>query len=238
MTRDEALKKIQKCLALAASPEQHEAAAALRQAQKLMEQFGLSECDVSLADVHEHKQKAPSAPLVRWESALASLVAEAFGCEFFTTTGKVLVQHLFAYRNTRDFVFVGLGVAPEIAGYAFDVLSRQCSKDRRSYIGRQSKNCKPKTKVARGDLYAEGWVSGVRGKLQAFAGTPSNEALIRQYMSTKYSEMSDEKTKDRTTGKNVTPTDFGHGYQAGRAADIHHGLDTPIHQAKLGAPKP
>lgn len=33
MTRDEALDKIRKCLALAASPEPHEAAAALRQAQ-------------------------------------------------------------------------------------------------------------------------------------------------------------------------------------------------------------
>lgn len=78
MTRDEALQKVKKCLALAASSEQHEAAAALRQAQKLMAAFGLSEVDVSLADVSECQQKAPSAPLVRWEAALAHAIAEAF----------------------------------------------------------------------------------------------------------------------------------------------------------------
>lgn len=66
MTRDEALQKIKKCLALAASPEQHEAAAAMRQAQKLMQQFGLSEVDVSLADVSEAGQKAVNAPLPLW----------------------------------------------------------------------------------------------------------------------------------------------------------------------------
>ena len=79
MTRDEALDKIKKCLALAASPEAHEAAAALRQAQKLMAQFGLTEADVTLADVAEVRQQAQNAPIVPWEVARASLVATAFG---------------------------------------------------------------------------------------------------------------------------------------------------------------
>ena len=55
MNRDDALKKIKKCLALGRSASEHEAAAAMRQAQKLMEQFGLREQDVSLADVAEVK---------------------------------------------------------------------------------------------------------------------------------------------------------------------------------------
>ena len=59
MTRDEALDKIKKCLALAASPEAHEAAAALRQAQKLMAQFGLM-CafDVDDADATDRVMEA------------------------------------------------------------------------------------------------------------------------------------------------------------------------------------
>ena len=43
--KDTALAKIKKCLALAASPNPHEAAAATRQAQKLMAEYGLTETD-------------------------------------------------------------------------------------------------------------------------------------------------------------------------------------------------
>ena len=71
MTRDEALDKIKKCLALAASPEAHEAAAALRQAQKLMAQFGLTETDVTLADVGEVRQQAQNVPVVRYCSGVS-----------------------------------------------------------------------------------------------------------------------------------------------------------------------
>ncbi|UCU92660.1 DUF2786 domain-containing protein [Hydrogenophaga taeniospiralis] len=47
MTRDEALKKIKKCLALSRSANEHEAAAALRHAQKLMQAFSLAEEDMA-----------------------------------------------------------------------------------------------------------------------------------------------------------------------------------------------
>ena len=60
------LDKIKKCLALASSANEHEAAAALRQAQKLMAQFGLTETDVTLADVGEVRQQAQNVPVVRY----------------------------------------------------------------------------------------------------------------------------------------------------------------------------
>ncbi|MEG0051652.1 MAG: DUF2786 domain-containing protein [Comamonas sp.] len=233
MTRDEALQKIKKCLALAASSEQHEAAAALRQAQKLMEAFGLSEVDVSLADVSECRQKAPSAPLVRWEASLAHAVSDAFGCTIFTSTERALTSG-GTWRTQRQFVFIGVGMASEVAGYAFDVLARQCAKDRRVHIGRQSKNCKPKTKVARGDAYAEGWVSGVRGKLERFAGQAGNPELIEQYMQQRHPAMQTSKFKDRTKGKNVAENDYHHGFQSGRKAELNHGLGARAPQALIG----
>ena len=42
MADDKILDKIKKCLVLASSANEHEAAAALRQAQKLMEAHGIS----------------------------------------------------------------------------------------------------------------------------------------------------------------------------------------------------
>ncbi len=70
MNRDDALKKIKKCLALSRSANEHEAAAALRQAQALMREHGLREKDVSLADVAEVKVKACSTAANAWELRL------------------------------------------------------------------------------------------------------------------------------------------------------------------------
>ena len=223
MTRDEALEKIKKCLALAASPEAHEAAAALRQAQKLMAQFGLTEADVTLADVSEVRQQAQNVPMVQWEASLAWMVARAFGCETFTTQ-RVLTGKSVQMRRQRYYVFVGIGPAAEVAGYAFDVLSRQCARDRRRYIGLQSKNCKAKTKVARGDLYAEGWLAGVNDKLDQLAGSEHGTALITQYLKQRHSGMQEADIKSRVKGKNVTNNDWHQGLQAGKRAELNHGL--------------
>ena len=223
MTREEALDKIKKCLALAASPEAHEAAAALRQAQKLMTQFGLTEADVTLADVAEVRQQAQNAPMVRWEVSLASMVARAFGCNTFTSQRPKLSKSL-QVRSQRYYVFVGVGPAPEIAGYAFDVLARQCAKDRRRYIGLQSKNCKAKTKVARGDLYAEGWIAGVADKLVQLSGSARDAALIAQYMAQRHTGMEAADIKSRVKGKNVTHNDWHQGLEAGRRAELNHGV--------------
>ncbi|MCD2164685.1 DUF2786 domain-containing protein [Comamonas koreensis] len=223
MTRDEALQKIKKCLALASSPNAHEAAAALRQAQKMMQQFGLNEVDIGLADVAERDQEARNVPLVRWESLLANMVASAFGCTVITRIGTKYLPGL-KLRRIRKWVFIGVGAAPEIAGYAFDVLSRQCAKDRRAYIKQQSKNCKPKTKVARGDGYAEGWLDGVYAELESFAATPEQQAIVARYMEQKYPNLKELESKDRITGKNVTSNDWYMGKKAGSAVRLKHGV--------------
>ena len=78
-----ALDKIKKCLRLAKSDNANEAAAALRQAQKLMAKHGLNDVDVQLADVTRHRAKsgAVSHP-PRWMWLLMSLIKEAFGVEY------------------------------------------------------------------------------------------------------------------------------------------------------------
>ena len=234
MTRDEALEKVKKCLALAASPEPHEAAAALRQAQKLMAQFGLTEIDVSLSDVSEFAQAAQNTPLVKWEVMLAVMVAEAFGCDQYTSTRPHLMTGL-KVRYQRRFVFIGVGPSPEIAGYAFDLLARQCAKDRRSHMGQQHKNCKPKPRVARGDRYAEGWIAGVRDKVERFAGTERDAELIDQYMRERHPDMKSANVRDRTKGKNVSHADWHHGVRAGQNADLNHGISGQrASQALLG----
>ena len=223
MTRDEALKKIKKCLALGRSANEHEAGAALRQAQKLMEQFGLQEQDVSLTDVHEVKVKARSTAANRWETALVRLVARAFACEFYSLLTEDY-NDFGNYVRSHYWVFVGLDAAPTIAGYAGDVLLRQCAMARRDHIAKQPRNCKSTTKTARGDLFASGWVAGAAEKVTALSQPEGNKALVLEHMKRNHAELQPGKIRDSIAG---TKTDWGHfsaGVNAGKAAQLHHGV--------------
>lgn len=222
MTREEALKKIKKCLALGRSAEPGEAAAAMRQAQKLMAEHCVSERDLSLADVREVRTKSTSAAGSLWGSRLTSMVADAFGCETFASITDGF-NSAGNFARERSVVFVGLEAAPEIAAYAFDVLFRQCAKARLTHIGKQPRRCKPITKTARGDEFAKGWVFAVRSELENFAGVANKSPLLVEYVTQKYPDMKTSKPRDTAKRRKVE----GHinaGYEAGLQARIARGV--------------
>lgn len=223
MTPDQAIAKIKKCLALSRSANEHEAAAALRQAQKLMTEFGLSEHDVTLADVKEARVRARSSAGNAWEVNLVCLVAEAFGCEHFRSRrGGYNDAGNWSLRT--EWVFVGLDSAADIAAYACDVLLRQCATARQAHIKKQPKNCKPITKTARGDAFAKGWVYGVREKVEAFAQPAKSEALLLAYMERNHGDMVSAKVVDKSKRRGV---DNGHvmaGIKVGRTAELNRGV--------------
>jgi hypothetical protein len=223
MTRDEALKKIKKCLALSRSANEHEAAAALRHAQKLMQAYGLAEEDVSLSDVSSVRVKARSTAANRWELALVHLVADAFGCETF---GSVQGAYNAAgnFVRTQHWVFVGIDTAPEVAGYAAEVLIRKCATARLEHIAKQPKTCKTITKTTRGDAFAIGWVSGVAGKVEAFAQSGKNEALLLAYMQREHPNLVPTKVRDTTKKRRVDDGHIAAGFRAGKAAELHRGV--------------
>lgn len=152
--------------------------------------------------------------------------------------GSHLIPAL-APRNVLAYVLFGGCIAATIYNHAhyfsgsshragtvraYEVLARQCAKDRAAYIEKQPKACKPITKTARGDEFASGWVHGVQALVDRFASSDRNEALIEQYMAHKYPNMEGRKTKDRTKGRNVSHNDTFHGIQAGRNAKLDRGL--------------
>ena len=223
MTRDEALKKIKKCLALGRSANDHEAAAALRQAQALMREHGLREQDVSLADVAEVRVKACSTAANAWELRLVAMVASAFGCETF---GSLEGRYNDAgnFVRTRHWVFVGMHAAPTVAGYACEVLLRQCAKARLAHIARQPKNCKPITKTARGDAFAIGWVAAAAQLVERFAQPEADKALLLTYIEQRHGELTTAKARDTTKARK---TDWGHlsaGYSSGQGARLNRGV--------------
>lgn len=232
MDRDTALAKIKKCLALSKSAEPHEAAAALRQAQKLMQQFDLGEQDVSLSDVREARVSAASTAANLWEVELVSLCADSMGCEVFA---RQLGFYNMAgnFVRSREYVFIGLDAAADVAAYAFSVLQRQCVKARKFHIQTQPRQCKPATKTARGDAFARGWVSGVRHLVERFAQPARNEQLLLEYLKAKHPNLKPEKVRNSERGRAQDAGHFGSGHQAGQKAELHRGVGATAAPALL-----
>lgn len=223
MNRDDALKKIKKCLALGRSAEPHEAAAAMRQAQKLMDEYRVSERELQLVDAREARAPARSPAINAWENMLVALVCDAFGCEHFSQATS-RYNEAGNWERKRTHVFVGLDATPEVAAYAFDVLARQCAKARLAHIGKQPRNCKPITKTARGDAFAKGWVYGASEKVHAFSQPEETKALLLTYLQEKHPELKKVKPRDTTSKRRQ---DYGHvaaGVRAGSLAELNRGV--------------
>lgn len=219
MTKKEAIDKIKKCLALSASSSENEAETALRQAQALMAKFGVDEADMLAAGVSEAYAKAGALRQpANWESRLAGRVADAFGCNIIFKGGM----------NVSKWTFIGCGASPEIATYAFEVLFRQLKRQRAEHIKTALKRCKTVTKTRRADLFCEGWVQSVAGKINTFAGSEEQDAQIDAYMQLTYPSLVDMKSRNRNKSANLSNrdyNDFAAGSNHGKNAELNRGVD-------------
>lgn len=222
MDKEKALDKIKKCLALSRSANEYEAAQALKHAQALMAQYGVSESDVALADVSECKRKAPKT-VPEWHWRLVHLCGRAFGCERWHATDF----------SGGSFVFCGLGDRPELAAYAYEVLLRQLKAARRQYIKTALSRVRTsRIKTARADRFCDGWVSKVKSVVQDFARTDAEKELLEHYQTNKYGQFGAAKTRD------VKAPFLGFvDYQVGRGVAAGVRLDVPLgreQQAQIG----
>lgn len=221
--------KIKKCLALSKSSNQHEAQAALRQAQKLMEANNISESVLLASSVGSSftKAKAKATPS-RWESSLAGVVAKAFGCDsFFSPT-----PHYGSY-----WVFVGIKPSPEIAEYAMQVLMRQITRDRKAYIEMIHGNTKRSRKTELADMFCMGWVRSAYEQIHVMARTKEQEEALKAYYNARNNPKDGEfEARDRSTGKKLSSNDiqaFRGGLEVGKTVRLHHGVNGKEDQLRI-----
>ncbi|MGM0913735.1 MAG: DUF2786 domain-containing protein [Pseudomonadota bacterium] len=216
------LDKIKKCLALAKSSEAHEAAAAMRQAQKLMEIHGVTADDVAVSDVESHVAKAGAGKTPPSHVAmLANMVAGAFGAE-------IVYSPLYDGRRWIGRVeFYGVNGAAEVAGYAFEVLGRQLKRDRDAYLGTLNKRLKRATKVRRGDLYAQAWVDTVARQVVPHQRSEAEDKIIAAYKAKRWEEPLEScQARDNTKGLRSHDADaFFRGRADGKKVSFHHGVN-------------
>lgn len=222
------LDKIKKCLRLSASSNEHEAAAALRQAQKLMEEHGINSVDIDMSDIEEAmaKSRAKTNP-VGWETVLANKIGKAFGCRVIFKAGF----------DSGRWTFIGSGADPEVAQYAFAVLLRQATRARTEYIKTRLKRCKTSTKTKRADLFSNGWVMGAVRALHALAGSPEQSTAIDQYIARNYPALVDSESRDRNADRKLRDhelNDFSAGRRSGQDTELNRGVNGRDPQAAIG----
>lgn len=121
MNKEKILDKIKKCLALSKSANEHNAAQALKQAQALMEKYEVNAVDIALSEVSEQgADRRMAFKLANWQWGVANMLADIFGCQ--------------SYQRGKTMMFYGIGNRAEISAYAFDVVYRQISADRRKFL--------------------------------------------------------------------------------------------------------
>lgn len=229
--RNKILAKIKKCLALSSSSNEHEAEAALRQARALMEKHGIDDDDMLAYEASEQRAKsgAKTKP-VSYENSLACKVADAFGCRIIFITAPL-------WNSQGHWSFIGCGVAPEIASYAFQVLYRQCKRARTEHINTKLKRCKTATKTRRADLFCEGWMYAVSGKIAALAENERQTAAIDAYVAKHFPALKSLDSRNRNDGRKLRDheyDDYIMGGHAGKNVELNRGVGG-TEQARLGA---
>lgn len=224
MDKQKVLEKIKKCLALGESANEHEAAQAIRQAQILMKKYGISEMDVELSAVTE-KGVPVAATLPTWHQVLISQCAKAFGVKSYQYTQWGLAEARF----------FGIGIKPELAAYAYEVLLRQLKKERREYIKTELKAVRlPRNKTARADQFCTGWVYAISRKVQEFAAEPAEEEVLARYKQ-QLGEMGKAPKRDVRGGSKATrEQDLAAGVRKGREAQLYHAMDGGEERKQLG----
>jgi hypothetical protein len=218
MDKQKILDKVTKLMSLANSPgaNTNEAATALRQARSLMAKYNIESDELRASQVLETSvptgtRRSPA----DWLHSLAATCAAAFDC-----------SHLSYYHPLKGycFKFLGKGIGPDLAAYAYSSLVLQLQKARREHVSQQ-KRCQLKTKRRRGQLFAEGWIGAVAYKVREFAGdlAPDIQADITAYLTLHHPEL---KRFD------ITPSEAkGHdrsslyaGIKQGQRAQLHRGV--------------
>ena len=221
MDKRKAAEKIAKLLALANSDNEHEAAAARRQAESMMRMYGIDEDMVEATGATKHSfdtgsVKSPDP----WQSILANVVGRAFHCRTYVTT--------YGFQPA-SVEFVGVGPKAEIAAYTYEVLLQQARNARRAYMSGLRRNTKPANKRKKADIFCEAWVSSVADMVRNFAGAGEKEsraidAWISEHvpnLRSKDLKMADDKWGNRLHGADDARQA---GRASGKRARLNHGV--------------
>lgn len=218
MGRAKILDKIKKCMALGKSPNEHEAAAAIRQAQKLMDKYGITDLDLGTIGynsetIHTSIQAGAKVPMVL--SSVVYLVMRAFGVRGVITRSVRVSAHNF------DVVYFGPEHRVMLAAYTHVVISRAVNRAWLDYV-RTNPEWKERTGARAGFVY--GWIQAVSKTVEDFAITDEESASTELVVSNHF-------------GRELVPAKTGHkvysgAVEGGASAADGFSLQRPVTQTR------
>lgn len=238
MNKKTVIEKIKKCLALSKSANQHEAAAALRQAMAFMDKYKIDADDPELLGIAEASilGSGSQKPTV-FETVLANSIAKMMGCKAILQS-QIKVTAQMSFKKECAWTFIGFDPAPEIASYAFEVLYRQLKKARSIFISENLKRVQIKAnKVKRADLFCEGWVIEATKLVSDLNPDKEKMEQIQAYVQQKHIVRNSEPTdrnKKTNTNTDRAQNDLHAGRQAGKTAKLNNAMNGGAPMEKLG----
>lgn len=217
MNRETAVRKILRCLRLAASSNPNEAATALRQARSMMDMHGLTEADAYASEIHEADAptRCRGATPTRSLMYLISVIEDGFRC------ASVIVRAVGLRGEGRTTIrFYGAGSEAQIAAYAFTVLRRQLEADKAKHTARIRKRV---NKESRGEAFALGWVCAIARQFPK-AEISDDRVVAIETKKALLGEMSKVSGREIAKAGASSTHDRVAGYYAGSRARVNAGL--------------
>ncbi|WP_058970675.1 DUF2786 domain-containing protein [Type-D symbiont of Plautia stali] len=229
------LERIRRLMALGTrNSNPHEAARAVRLAQRLMQRHGLTADMLSLSEVSESVCQGLSSnadKVPAWLSSLATVVCMATGsrCWF----GWYIHTSLQGVNSVRRALhFYGFNERPEVANYIFTVLQRQLKVATDAHMaGYRKRRILIGTLRRRADQFREGWVAGVWQVLQSFAPTDGENVVLKRWLGQRHSGETLRELNVRNAGR-------CRGDRLAREKGFLTGRETELHQGIGGAQAP
>lgn len=222
MSKDRILRRIKKCLALSKSSNEHEAAAALRQAKAMMEKHGITLHDAELPSIEVLDTSAGKHSRARYtipEKHLINVICSFFGCSV-------------VFSNSHP-VIAGEAPAPEICSYAIHVLVRQIQVNRKDSLKEfenQHFKLKPSEAKTFNRSYGIAWVAAVSEKVREFASQiteqirDAQDQAIRTHFNMDVGGEFREVNKPKIKDSPLETYALGKGWNDGKQANIQSGM--------------
>lgn len=170
MDRAKVLDKIQKCLALSKSANEHEAAAAMRQAQALMRKYGVTDAELgtigyTCESVKTTIQAGKKVPMIL--TVVVDLVRHAFGVE------AVIERDVRVSALNFGVNYFGPEHRVMLAVYAHVVISRAVEKAWKQFL--KENPVYKERPGGRAGFYC-GWIAEVKKTVEEFAMTEEEQS--------------------------------------------------------------
>lgn len=196
---DPILRKIRKCLALAASSVPGEAEAAMRQAQKLMALHNVDTGTLARAALGQAQvQGTRGARPAIWENTLVWACCNAFGARPLWSSGP---KGGWKDEHNGWWTFIAPKGKVELVVYAYTVLVRQLLKERAKFVAERAQGFTRVQRAADADAFCEAYASRLYNKIIDTELSPQEREALE----------AEAKARSNPDGKKVVSTNNGQG---------------------------